>query len=166
MRWVFCAADVCFATRASSLFFENGKAMPLRRGGGLDQPELMHAVDKLNRGDWVHIFPEGRVFQKQEGVMGPSRPGVGKLIAEAERLPAIVPFYHIGMENVRPIGRGPQRGHKVWVIVGDPIHVDDIVEQHRALGSPPYVHSLLPLCLVCGCCLLPSCYRAVHLGVS
>lgn len=139
MRWVFCAADVCFKTAASSAFFSNGKALPLRRGGGIEQPELLAAVRKLDKGDWVHIFPEGRVFQNQRGEMGPVRAGVGKMIAEAAVPPVILPIYHLGMEKIRPIGRPPQVGHHADIIIGDPIHVDDLLRKHRELGTEPYV---------------------------
>ena len=138
MRWVFCAADVCFKNAMSSAFFGNGKALPLRRGGGIEQPELMAAVHRLDKGDWVHIFPEGRVFQRQRGEMGPMRAGVGKMVAEAQQAPLILPIYHLGMEKIRPIGRPPQIGHHADIIVGDPIRVDDLMRKHRELGSEPY----------------------------
>jgi len=138
MRWVFCAADVCFKDKLNTLFFTNGKALPIRRGGGLDQQELNVAIDKLNAGDWVSIFPEGRVFQLG-GPLGPMRPGVGKLIAEAKPTPIVLPIYHYGMEKMRPIGKPPQTGKEVHVLIGDPIEVDDLIAQHRAAGSEPYV---------------------------
>ncbi len=60
-RWGLCAQDICFRTTLSSLFTYGGKALPLQRGAGLLQPCLERAQQLLDKGDWVHIFPEGKV---------------------------------------------------------------------------------------------------------
>lgn len=152
MRWVFCAFDVCFKNKYSAAFFGNGKALPLHRGGGIDQPEMDAAVRKISKGDWVHIFPEGRVTQKG-GVMGPMRAGVGRMVLESSPRPWIVPIFHLGMQEVRPLNKGPQVGKTVQVIIGDPFSVDDIIEHHAKLGSPRYA-----LVLLCA----PSVYADVR----
>ena len=42
-------------------FFLSGKAMPVDRGGGAGQPVISVAARRLAAGDWLHVFPEGRV---------------------------------------------------------------------------------------------------------
>jgi monolysocardiolipin acyltransferase len=42
-------------------FFLNGKALPVERGGGAAQPVIGVAARRLAAGDWLHVFPEGRV---------------------------------------------------------------------------------------------------------
>jgi 1-acyl-sn-glycerol-3-phosphate acyltransferase len=146
VRWGFCAVDMCFTNPLLSRFFNNGKVLPIRRGCGLNQREIYTAIGMLQKGDWVHVFPEGKVCQKSLGLI---RRGVGKMIAVAkERLgfaPMIVPIYHEGMENVMPQKREtnelvsmlPFSGYDVYVLVGDPIGVDDILEKYKNILSSP-----------------------------
>lgn len=84
----------------------------------------------LRRGDWVHIFPEGRV--NYTGHLGPLRWGVGKLLCDAvaggHPPPIVLPWYHSGMGDVMPKGaRIPRAGHAVHVVVGQPLHLDDVL---------------------------------------
>ncbi|GJD06945.1 N-acylphosphatidylethanolamine synthase [Galdieria sulphuraria] len=107
---------------------------------------IMAKCYQLEEGDWVHVFPEGKVCQKSLGLI---RRGVGKMIAVAkERLgfaPIIVPIYHEGMENVMPQRREtnelvsilPFSGHDVYVLVGDPIGIEDILEKYKNILSSP-----------------------------
>ena len=62
-------------------FFLNGKVLPIERGRGTSQAIMGVAADLVRRGDWLHVFPEGRV--EHTGRLGPVRHGVGKLICDA-----------------------------------------------------------------------------------
>ncbi len=62
-------------------FFLNGKVLPVERGAGVNQGSISVAARALGSGDWLHIFPEGRVVPS--GQVGPFRQGIGKLICEA-----------------------------------------------------------------------------------
>jgi monolysocardiolipin acyltransferase len=62
-------------------FFLNGKVLPVERGAGVNQSSVSVAARALGNGDWLHIFPEGRVVPS--GQVGPFRQGIGKLICEA-----------------------------------------------------------------------------------
>jgi monolysocardiolipin acyltransferase len=62
-------------------FFVNGKTLPVVRGAGVEQPVMAAAAWRLAAGDWVHIFPEGRVIP--QGTLGPFRQGIGKLVCDA-----------------------------------------------------------------------------------
>ncbi len=61
-------------------FFLSGKTLPIERGRGLQQPAMQTAVRLLGRGDWVHVFPEGRVGYS--GRVQPCKWGVGKLVCD------------------------------------------------------------------------------------
>lgn len=130
IRWSLCAEEICFQNELLRMFFLNGKTLPIQRGKGVDQPIMDVAAKRLGTGDWLHVFPEGRIHFN--GKLGPFRWGLGKLICDARRNndgrdPIILPFYHSGMGDVMPMHSViPRVGAKVSVTIGHPIEVSDI----------------------------------------
>eukprot|EP00798_Chlamydomonas_sp_ICE-L_P025591 gene25591-11244_t len=61
-------------------FFQNGKVLPILRGAGVTQPVMGTAAAAVARGDWLHIFPEGKIMYP--GTLGTFRWGVGKIVCE------------------------------------------------------------------------------------
>lgn len=74
----FLMANVCFYSHRQ--FFASGKTLPIVRGAGVHQHVLKVAASATARGDWVHVFPEGRI--NFSGKMGPFKWGVGKLVCD------------------------------------------------------------------------------------
>lgn len=158
MRWGLCSLDICFQNEFISRTLRLGKALPILRRGGISQTFLTEAGNKLCAGDWVHIFPEGRV--RQLG-MGYSKRGVGKLLAMAYEqdghLPLILPIYHEGMENVMPQKRDsnelessvPRTGQDLFVAIGEAVDVSHLFD------------SLMPGCQAAGGSVedAPACLR-------
>jgi len=66
MRWSVSAHDVVFTEQFNSWLFGVGKGVPVIRGAGVYQRGLDFCAARLREGDWVHIFPEGKVNSEKE----------------------------------------------------------------------------------------------------
>lgn len=101
------------------------------RGAGVNQPAIDVCIEKLSAGDWVHIFPEGKVNMTKEAVR--FKWGVGRILYETKTLPTIVPIWHEGMDTVLP-NTPPyilQFGKKITINVGKPIDLQELVDDLR-----------------------------------
>ncbi|KAG7576135.1 Phospholipid/glycerol acyltransferase [Arabidopsis thaliana x Arabidopsis arenosa] len=133
LRWTLCATDRCFKNPVTSAFFRSVKVLPVSRGEGIYQQGMDIAISKLNSGGWVHIFPEGSRSRDGGKTMGSAKRGIGRLILDADTLPMVVPFVHTGMQDIMPVGASvPRIGQTVTVIIGDPIHFNDILSTEGA----------------------------------
>jgi hypothetical protein len=65
MRWTICTEEICFNESPIASFFGAGKALPVQRGGSIHQKGVATLQHKVNAGDWINIFSEGRVWQEQ-----------------------------------------------------------------------------------------------------
>jgi monolysocardiolipin acyltransferase len=78
MRWGLCAREVCFKKKFLEPFFQAVKVFPIERGAGVYQPSMQTLQLRFNAGEWVHIFPEGRVVQTED--LGPFKWGMHWLV--------------------------------------------------------------------------------------
>jgi monolysocardiolipin acyltransferase len=124
VRWVGADAINFFGNRPRAWFYTAGKLAPIVRGSGIDQPGMHFLRERLQAGDWVHMFPEGGRTRDPEGRLMPEfKTGCGWLIEKAQ--PLVLPFYHYGMHRVLPVGSGfPRPGNRVRVLFGEPLDCD------------------------------------------
>ncbi|CAI5976964.1 unnamed protein product [Closterium sp. NIES-64] len=133
LRWTLCASDRCFSSPLLSAFFTSLRALPVERGGGIQQPGMVAAAQQLSNGGWVHIFPEGTRSLDGGRTVGPMRRGVAWLAAQCTVPPLIIPVVHVGMHRVQARGQTlPAVGQRVAVMVGDPIDISDLLHSYRA----------------------------------
>ncbi|XP_076376613.1 tafazzin, phospholipid-lysophospholipid transacylase isoform X3 [Megalopta genalis] len=132
MRWSLAAHDICFTNTWHSYFFMLGRCIPVIRGGGIYQEAMDFCVEKLASGDWLHVFPEGKVNMLKEDMR--LKWGVGRLIMESPVTPLVIPICHLGMDDVLP-NEPPywlRMGNRVTMNYGDPIDFSDLMEKLRA----------------------------------
>ncbi|XP_055339306.1 tafazzin-like [Paramacrobiotus metropolitanus] len=136
-RWSMGAAEICFATDATATFFGLGKVVPTVRGAGVYQRGMDFMLERLNLGEWVHVFPEARVNQEHQWLR--MKWGVGRLIAECDPTPIVLPFFHQGLDTVQPNRPpyAPRFGKKVTVLIGNVIDYAEKVAQMRADDLSP-----------------------------
>ncbi|XP_043520938.1 tafazzin isoform X2 [Frieseomelitta varia] len=132
MRWSLAAHDICFTNIWHSYFFMLGKCIPVIRGAGVYQEAMDFCIEKLAAGDWVHVFPEGKVNMFKENMR--LKWGVGRLILESPVTPVVIPIYHLGMDEVLP-NEPPYRlkiRKKVTMNYGEPIDFTELLGELRA----------------------------------
>lgn len=137
VRWSICAREMCYSNVFLAQFFKSGKTLPIERGGGLYQPVMNVVAHAVARGDWVHVFPEGKIHFNDGREVGPLKWGVGKVCCDSfllsGKVPMIVPFHHVGMTSLMPKGSViPGIGNSVRVKVGDSVDLSDVIEQCRS----------------------------------
>ncbi|CAG8707651.1 hypothetical protein RhiirA5_356630 [Rhizophagus irregularis] len=129
VRWTLGAQEICFSTPFRSKFFSLGQVVPTVRGAGIYQPAMNFALDRLNEGKWVHIFPEGKINQTADLLR--FKWGIGRLLMESTNLPIVVPIWHKGLEEIMPEDRDrpwvPNFGKKIIIVYGNPIDFKDLL---------------------------------------
>ncbi|CAL7944221.1 unnamed protein product [Xylocopa violacea] len=132
IRWSLAAQDICFTNSWHSYFFMLGKCIPVIRGAGVYQEAMDFCIEKLTAGDWVHVFPEGKVNMFKENIR--LKWGVGRLIMESPVTPIVIPIYHLGMDQILP-NEPPyllRFRKKVTMNYGEPIDFSELVQKLRA----------------------------------
>jgi len=169
-RWGICSQEYCFGDIIPSIikgYIGAGQVLPIRRGGGIDQNLFRDFASLVARGEWCHIFPEGGVWQwdelggrgrhaiieskASEVTKSKLKWGIGKLIAHAPVKPRVVPFAHVGMENLCPQEKVSRKTYlkkklfggeplKLHIQFGREIVFDDLIEEYESKHGKLWVY--------------------------
>ncbi|CAM9125291.1 unnamed protein product, partial [Pylaiella littoralis] len=148
MRWALCTDDIYYAHPILTNILHAGRTLPIKRTRGMEQPLFKAFFQKLEQGEWGHIFAEGAIrqpwrFSRGEPILSDFKAGIGRLLLRSEKPPLVLPMYHIGMHQIAPEtpihkrGRGalskikPNVGRQVRVYVGEPIDIAPIINKCR-----------------------------------
>jgi len=91
------------------------------------------SIEKLNQGQWIHMYPEGYVNQKKN--LWPLRRfkwGIARMLMETKVTPTVIPMYITGFDRIMPEGRPipakfmPLTGQDLTVTFGTP----DLITRH------------------------------------
>ncbi len=118
----FLAKDDLFEIPVIGTVFRGAGQIPVRRGTGGEAP-LRRALDALDQGECVVIYPEGTVTRRSDHLPMEGRTGAIRL-SLASSVP-ITPLASWGSQAVwQKAGRGSLKfGRPVWSRVGDPFDV-------------------------------------------
>ena len=160
IRWSLCAAEYCFQQKAAlEAYFGAGHTIPIKRGLGINQPLFLNFARQVAAGKWVHVFPEGGVYQgsslgggrpvEKSRAIGKLKWGVAKLIAHAPKTAIVVPFVHMGMEKVVPIDPNnrkterwfPYPGKTVTIHIGNKLDFSGLIAEHEAIFGKLWKYS-------------------------
>jgi len=160
-RWIMAAREHIEASSLLSYLAPNLKIILINRkeahhkDSGLHQEAIFTANEKLAKNhDWVHLFPEGRLFQDYGRFIGTFKHGLAHLIMSCDKdlakelnkeliekniinkkyisstkLPILIPIVHFGMHNVKPLYQNPNILQNVHIFYGEPINLTDILQQ-------------------------------------
>ncbi|RZF42891.1 hypothetical protein LSTR_LSTR017488 [Laodelphax striatellus] len=97
------------------------------------QDAVNFCIEQLGRGNWVHVFPEGKVNISKEYMR--MKWGVGRMIYESPVTPILVPIWHLGMDEVLPNEPPyiPKAGKRLTFNFGQPIDFNELVADLRRL---------------------------------
>lgn len=153
IRYSLCAQEYCFNDAALPSLVHAiagaGKVLPILRGAGINQPLLLDYAHLLAASHWVHMYPEGGIWQlpelggrkgKRAEEVGKLKWGVGKLIAHCPKKPKVIVLYFSGLDTAIPQHPEtkrvesviPKPGHQVRVRFSEEIVFDDLIEQYEA----------------------------------
>lgn len=117
--------------RFKSYFFVFGKTIPTIRGGGIYQPGVDFAIHQLNKGGWIHIYPEAKVSQEKKMIR--FKWGVARMMMDMDHEPIVIPMWHSGMKLAKPL-YGTKLVHlnqPIIVAFGEPIDYTDILDEWK-----------------------------------
>ena len=120
----FMAKIELFQAPIFGYFMSHIRAIPVKRGTA-DRGALKKAIEYLQAGELVGMFPEGQ--RSLDGQLKEAAPGVGMIALKAQ-VP-VIPVGIVNTEKVLPPHTVLYRFGHIRVIYGEPVKLDDLYGQ-------------------------------------
>lgn len=114
----YMARDTLFKGGVLHAIIERLNAFPIKRGAA-DRAALAMAVERLDKGFIVNIFPEGT--RSEDGTIGPIAPGMSIILNRCKQDVPIVPVVIDGAFAAWPRNRKLPKAHPIRLIHGKAI---------------------------------------------
>jgi 1-acyl-sn-glycerol-3-phosphate acyltransferase len=114
----YMARDTLFKGGLLHAIIERLNAFPIKRGAA-DRAALSMAVERLDKGFIVNIFPEGT--RSEDGTIGPIAPGMSIILNRCKKDVPIVPVVIDGAFAAWPRNRKMPKGYPIRLIHGKAI---------------------------------------------
>ncbi|PJF18672.1 hypothetical protein PSACC_01517 [Paramicrosporidium saccamoebae] len=138
MRWALGAAEITHRNALYRWFFSTGQVLPIRRGEGVLQPSMNDALGLLANGQWLHVFPEGKVIPDSAASRVRLKWGIGRLVLDSKIPPVVLPIVHQGLENILPLDSWiPRFGKRLVINIGEPVDTAPLRERLSAVNLSP-----------------------------
>ena len=131
----FMAKSSLFSTRFLSWFMHKLGAFPINRRSTVNSSALSKAIELVNNGAAVIIFPEGT--RSRNGIMLPAKAGVG-YIAHATGAP-VLPFFLEGMDDPKSTFMFKSRFKVTFGQIIAPEELEALHEHGGAKESAEYI---------------------------
>ena len=117
----YMAKEVLFQNPIMGWFYRTLGGLPIRRFHSKEK--LGEAVKRLNEGQMLVMYPEGR--RSLDGHVKRGMPGIGLLVMQTGA--RVVPAYIRGTHKVMPVGSMWIRFHPVTLMFGQPIDFKELI---------------------------------------
>lgn len=122
-RVCYMAKEELFRHPVLRFFIKRWQAFPVKRGG-MDLKALKMAIEKVQQGEVLLMFPEGT--RSPDGELQKGKLGVGMIAVKSKGV--VIPTLIQGTDKVLPKGKKFLRPDRVLIKFGKPIYVDQIAE--------------------------------------
>jgi len=150
-RWTLGASDICFKNPVQGAFFRKGQVIETFRSSadpkkaGIYQDAIDEAIQKLDQGKWLHVFPEAKVHQAPDKALLRFRWGVARVLMETKNDFEILPIWLQGFDDLMPLERDfPRFIPRFWrtrirIVIGAPIthRIQPVIAEYREKAGGP-----------------------------
>ncbi|ORX48174.1 hypothetical protein BCR36DRAFT_294098 [Piromyces finnis] len=130
------AKELCSGKGFLNDFFNAAKIITVIRGNGVYQKDLDKAVEVVNSGEWLHIFPEGKIHPNKNSRINDFKWGIGRFIMESKKCPIVVPIYIHDLDKVIFVNKPFINLKEKFVIsYGNPVNIEPLFNKWNKIRN-------------------------------